>query len=69
MNSSVNTVGIIFVKIDKGMVFKITTELMSFFRENSIFIVFKAIYRKRHKYKWLYSNIKLFLHEIVARTI
>lgn len=64
MNSSVSTVGIIFVKIDKGMVSKISRELMSFF-----LLFFKAIYRKGHKYKWLYNNIKLSLHETVARTI
>lgn len=40
MNSSVNTVGILFVKIDKGMVSKISRELMSFLEKTQFFIVF-----------------------------
>lgn len=39
MNSSVNTVGIIFVKIDKGMVSEISRELMSFLDKTCFFIV------------------------------
>lgn len=52
MNSSVNTVGIIFVKIDKVMMSKISRELMSFLEKTQVFFLFfKAIYREGHKYK------------------
>lgn len=51
MNSSVNTVGIIFLKIDKVMVSKISRELMRFLEKTQFFLFFKAIYRKGHKYK------------------
>lgn len=52
MNSSVNTVGIIFLKIDKVMVSKISRELMRFLEKTQFFFYFfKAIYRKGHKYK------------------
>lgn len=40
MNSSVNTVGIIFVKIDKVMVSKISRELMSFLEKTQVFFIF-----------------------------
>lgn len=46
MNSSVNTVGIIFVKIDKGMVFKITTELMSFLEKTQFLLFLKQFTEK-----------------------
>lgn len=40
MNSSVNTVGIIFLKIDKVMVSKISKELMRFLEKTQFFFIF-----------------------------
>lgn len=40
MNSSVNTVGIIFLKIDKVMVSKISRELMRFLEKTQFFFIF-----------------------------
>lgn len=46
MNSSVNTVGIIFLKIDKVMVSKISKELMRFLEKTQFFYFLKQFTEK-----------------------